>query len=104
MVKVYADKSHESESRSPKSDETVAYVANTRLATAFELTTPSSRTEIVAHGLRSFSLRVSSGLSSGCLASGDEMSSVISAHCGESVSVPAEILQLSCTILTVCFL
>jgi hypothetical protein len=79
MVKVYADKSHDPESRSSKSDETVAYVANTRLATALELMTPRSRTEIVAHALRSFSLSASSGVSSGCLALG-EMSLSRSAH------------------------
>ena len=79
MVKVYADRSHDPESRSSKSDETVAYVANIRLATAFELITPRSRTETVAHGLHSFPLSDSSGLSSGCLAMG-EMSSVRSSH------------------------
>jgi hypothetical protein len=79
MVKVYADKSHDPESRSSKSDETVAYVANTRLATAFELMTPRSKTEIVVHGLHSFTSSDSSGLSAGCLVV-EEMSSVRSAH------------------------
>lgn len=90
MVKVYAERSHDPESRSSKSDETVAYVANIRLATAFELTTPRSKTDTVAHGLRSFPLRASFGVSVSCLASAEGMS-VSSSYWVGSVRVSLEI-------------